>query len=88
MSRRKPGYVIAVILLAAMLSAPQVIIGGGLGYIWYSQGSYPLPTLPGFGNNGFLINSYNGVSCWRDQLILDINWNQDTKEAFPGNPHW
>ncbi len=81
MSRRKPGYVIAVILLAALLSAPQVIIGGGLGYIWYSQGSYPLPTLPGFGNNGFLINSYNGVSCWRDQLILDINWNQDTKEA-------
>ena len=80
MSRRKPGYVIAVILLAVLLSAPQVIIGGGLGYLWYSAGRYPLPTLPGFGNNGFLMNQYNGVSCWKDQLI-HFNLNQEGKAS-------
>ena len=56
MSRRKPGYVIAVILLAVLLSAPHVITGSGLGCLWYWAGRYPLPFLPGFGNNGFLIN--------------------------------
>ena len=80
MSRRKPGYVIGVILLAVLLSAPQVLIGGGLVYLWYWQGNYPLPLLPGFGNNGFLMNSYNGVSCWRDQLIR-INQNPDGKAS-------
>ena len=80
MSRRKPGYVIGVILLAVLLSAPQVIIGGGLGGLWYWQGRYPLPTLPGFGNNGFLINQYYSVSCWKDQLI-QFNLNQNGKSS-------
>ncbi len=76
MSRRKPGYVIGVILLAVLLSAPQVIIGGGLGVLWYWQGLYPLPLLPGFGNNGFLVNQYAGVSCWQDQLV-HFNLNEE-----------
>ncbi|MEI8016694.1 MAG: RDD family protein [Schlesneria sp.] len=80
MSRRKPGYVIGVILLAVLLSAPQVIIGGGLGCLWYWQGSYPLPLLPGFGNNGFLINQYAGVSCWQDQLV-HFNLNEEGKAS-------
>ena len=73
MSSRKPGYLIGVILLALVLSAPQIAIVLECGTEAYQSGSWPtwrLPPIPGtsravvYGNNILTDSTF-----WRDQFI-------------------
>ena len=73
MSSRKPGYLIGVILLALVMSAPQIAVVLGVGAEAYRNGSWPtwrLPPIPGtagyvvYGNNILTHSTF-----WQDQFI-------------------
>lgn len=61
MSSRKPGYLIGVILLALVLSAPQLLIGFQFAVHAYQIGGWSLPPLPG--------NLLNSVTFWNDKFV-------------------
>ncbi|MBC8117122.1 MAG: hypothetical protein H7062_22235, partial [Candidatus Saccharimonas sp.] len=69
MSSRKPGYLIGVILLALVLSAPQLIVSFHLGVEAYQYGRWPLASLPGFGGSMYYGSYLSSARFWRDQFL-------------------
>ena len=69
MSSRKPGYLIGVILLALVLSAPQLFIGFQFAVQVSQSGNWPLPSLPGFGGAYQYHNLLNSVTFWNDKFV-------------------
>ncbi len=69
MSSRKPGYLIGVILLALVLSAPQLMIGFQFAVQAYQIRSWSLPPLPGFGDAYRFQNLLNSVTFWQDKFV-------------------
>ena len=69
MSSRKPGYLIGVVLLALVLSAPQLFIGFQLAVQAYQFRGWILPSLPGFGGAYQYYNLLNSVTFWQDKFV-------------------
>lgn len=72
MSSRKPGYLIGVVLLALVLSAPQLFIGFQLAVQAYQFRSWVLPPLPGFGGAYQYQNLLSSVTFWQDKFVYVI----------------
>ena len=66
MSSRKPGYLIGVLLLALVMSAPQLIECFRIGAQAYQSGRLPLPSIPGFGGTQYYVNH---PAFWRDKFV-------------------
>ena len=77
MSSRKPGYVVGILLLAVVMTAPQILAGAAAGYVVYMTRSWPFPTPPGMGIGRGVHKMFSSASLWQDKLTL-IN---DTKAA-------
>ena len=73
MSSRKPGYLIGVMLLSLVLSAPQLFIGFQFAVHVYQFRGWMLPSLPGFGSAYQYQNQLNSVTFWQDKFI-DISF--------------
>lgn len=72
MSSRKPGYLIGVILLALVLSAPQCLIAVQYGSAAYQTRQWPLPPIPGVGGTGQWGGYLSNAAFWRDHFITGI----------------
>ena len=70
MSSRKPGYLIGVILLALVMSAPQLILCFQIGVQAYQMREWPLPLLPGLVSPLSYSNllTYD-AAFWRDKFV-------------------
>jgi uncharacterized RDD family membrane protein YckC len=68
MKSRKAGYLIGVILLAVMMSAPQVLFGGLVGVITYLTRRWPLP-IPGLTDTELFHNRIAKAEFWRGQFV-------------------
>ncbi len=69
MSSRKPGYLIGVMLLSLVLSAPQLLIGFQFAAMSLQTGWLQLPSLPGFGGAYQYQNLLSSVTFWQDQFV-------------------
>ena len=69
MSNRKPGYLIGVMLLSLVLSAPQLFIGFQLAVQAYQFRSWVLPPLPGFGGAYQYQNLLSSMTFWQDKFV-------------------
>ncbi len=72
MSSRKPGYLIGVILLALVLSAPQCLIAIRIGFTAYQFRQWPLPSIPGLGGTGQWDGVLTNATFWQDHFITGI----------------
>ncbi|MBC8115768.1 MAG: hypothetical protein H7062_15395, partial [Candidatus Saccharimonas sp.] len=69
MSSRKPGYLIGVILLALVMSAPQLLISFQLGMQAYQFGGWPPSPIPRIGGSMFYGSALSQTTFWRDQFL-------------------
>ena len=80
MSSRKPGYLLGVILLALVLSAPQLFVSFHLGMEAYQRGRWPLTSIPGFGGSMFYGSALSHTTFWRDQF-LSVGYGKQRPEG-------
>ena len=82
MSSRKPGYLIGVILLALVLSAPQLFVSFHLGVDAYQRGRWPLTSVPGFGGPMFYGSYLSSGTFWRDKFLTITYHVQPSRGEF------
>ena len=70
MSSRQPVYLIVVLLLAIVCSAPQFLFFGLMGMQAYQRQDWPFLAVPGFGTNVNYGNVRSSVPFWQDQFIF------------------
>ncbi len=75
MPGRKLGYVISVLLLAAVLSAPQVLLAGLMGVFAYSNRIWPLPATVGIHPPLRFNSQFRHKPFWQGGFIR-TRWNQ------------
>ena len=70
MSSRKPGYMIAVILLALVLTTPQILVAVGIGLesLQNRQLSLPVP-IPGLGSTQYYFSTLQFAPFWRGKFV-------------------
>lgn len=72
MSSRKPGYLIGVILLALVLSAPQLFVGFQIGVEAYQSRRWPMPSIPGLGGTLRTGNMLTYATFCQDRFVFDV----------------
>lgn len=69
MSSRKPGYLIGVMLLALVMSVPQLVLSFAIGIRSYQMREWPSMRIPFFGGTEYYFNQLTYATFWQDQFI-------------------
>ena len=82
MSSRKPGYLIGVILLALVMSAPQLVLCFEFGMRAYQSGRLPQYSIPGFGETLAYGHLLTYATFWQDRFVYPGNGRLTTTGFF------